>query len=53
MSTTDKQKIHQLLLGNQREQQKAQGFFDGRFLQRAEECKKKYKRQPKHKNQEF
>jgi hypothetical protein len=31
-----------------REQQVEQGFFDGRFVQRAEESKKVYKRKEKH-----
>lgn len=41
--------LHRLILGNQREEQKRQGFFDGRFVQRTEELKKRYKRNPKHK----
>lgn len=31
-----------------REDQKEQGFFDGRFRTRSEESKKAYKRKPKH-----
>jgi hypothetical protein len=32
-----KDKLHKMTVGKQREQQ---GFFDGRFVQRAEESKK-------------
>lgn len=40
--------LHKMTVGKQREQQVEQGFFDGRFVQRAEESKKKYKRKDKH-----
>lgn len=40
-----KKKVHQLIVGQQREKQKEQGFFDGRFVQRAEPSKKIYIRQ--------
>jgi hypothetical protein len=43
-------KLHKLRLANQREKQKSEGFFDGRFIERTEESAKKYKRNPKHKN---
>jgi hypothetical protein len=33
-----------------REEQKRQGFFDGRFVSRTEESKKKYTRKSKHKD---
>ena len=36
--------------GRVREDKKKQGFFDGRFVTRAEEDKKKYSRKQKHKN---
>jgi hypothetical protein len=45
-------KLHKLRLLNQREIQKSQGFFDGRFVERKEDSLKKYKRNPKHKNKE-
>jgi hypothetical protein len=41
---------HRIRLAASRESQKKQGFFDGRFVQRAEESKKSYKRKPKHPN---
>jgi hypothetical protein len=39
-----KKEVHQLIVGQQREKQKDQGFFDGRFVQRAEPSKKIYSR---------
>jgi hypothetical protein len=45
----DMQKIR---LAASRESQKEQGFFDGRFVERSEESKKKYKRKPKHPNRD-
>jgi hypothetical protein len=39
-----KKEVHQLVIGKQRENQKEQGFFDGRFVQRAEPSKKIYRR---------
>lgn len=44
--------VHQLIVGKQRENQIAQGFFDGRFVERSEESKKVYKRNSKHKKEE-
>lgn len=49
MSSNSK-KIHKLSLGKIREQQKASGFFDGRFRTKSERNKKKYTRKKKHKN---
>ncbi len=43
-------KLHLLRLGNQREDQRKQGFFDGRFVQRAEPSEKVYRRHHKHRN---
>ena len=40
-----KKEVHQLVIGQQREKQKEQGFFDGRFVQRAEPSKKIYRRE--------
>ena len=40
-----KKEVHQLVVGQQREKQKEQGFFDGRFVQRAESSKKIYRRE--------
>ena len=37
-------------LGATRNSQKEQGYFDGRFVSRAEKSKKDYKRNSKHKN---
>jgi hypothetical protein len=45
---TQKDKLHKMTVGKQREKQVEQGFFDGRFVQRAEESKKIYKRKEKH-----
>lgn len=44
--------VHQLIVGKQRENQVAQGYFDGRFVERSEESKKVYKRNSKHKKEE-
>jgi hypothetical protein len=44
----EKDKLHKMTVGNQREKQVEQGFFDGRFVQRAEESKKVFKRKEKH-----
>ena len=43
-----KDKLHKMTVGKQREKQVEQGFFDGRFVQRAEESKKVFKRKEKH-----
>jgi hypothetical protein len=43
------EQLRKIRLGNVREEQKAQGFFDGRFVSRTEESKKKYTRKDKHK----
>jgi len=40
-----KKEVHQLVIGQQREKQKEQGFFDGRFVQRAAPSKKIYRRE--------
>jgi hypothetical protein len=48
-----KNKIHKMLLAAQREKQKAEGYFDGRFVERKQESAKKYKRYPKHKKKEL
>ena len=50
-SKKKKNPLHQLIVGNQRENQVAQGFFDGRFVERSEESKKVYKRNTKHKKE--
>jgi len=41
-------KLHNLRLGQVREEQKEQGFFDGRFLSRSVPSKKLYTRKDKH-----
>jgi hypothetical protein len=43
-----KEKLHKMTVGKQREKQAEQGFFDGRFVQKAQESKKIYKRKEKH-----
>ena len=45
---SNKDKLHKMTVGKQREKQVEQGFFDGRFVQRSEESKKVYKRKEKH-----
>jgi hypothetical protein len=45
---SDKDKLHKMTVGKQREKQVEQGFFDGRFVQRSEESKKVFKRKEKH-----
>ncbi len=45
--------LHKIKLGVEREKQKEQGYFDGRFVEKIEKPKKAYKRKPKHKNQEW
>ena len=44
--------LHKVKLAASRESQKEQGFFDGRFVARAEESKKIYKRKHKHPNRD-
>jgi hypothetical protein len=48
-------KLHKIRLAIQRESQKEQGFFDGRFVSRSERDKSKYSRKLKHKktNREY
>ena len=50
MNKKDQQKMK---LGVTRENQKEQGYFDGRFVERSEKLKNKYKRKPKHKNKSY
>ena len=45
---SNKDKLHKMTVGKQREKQVEQGFFDGRFVQRSEESKKVYRRKDKH-----
>ena len=45
-----KEELRKARMGSVRESQKAQGFFDGRFVSRTEESKKKYTRKSKHKD---
>ena len=51
-SKKDTEKVHKLIVGKQREEQKSQGFFDGRFVERTEESKKIYNRKSKHKDKD-
>jgi uncharacterized protein YcgL (UPF0745 family) len=48
--TEQKQSLHRIKLGGVRQDQKEQGFFDGRFVQRAEPSEKVYRRHNKHRN---
>jgi hypothetical protein len=45
---SSKAALHRLKLGADRDTQKEQGFFDGRFVQRSEPSAKVYKRKQKH-----
>jgi hypothetical protein len=47
-----KDKLHKMTVGKQREKQVEQGFFDGRFVQRAVDPKNVYKRKEKHPKKE-
>jgi len=40
-------------VGATRKNQKEQGYFDGRFVERSEKLQNKYKRKPKHKNKSY
>jgi hypothetical protein len=43
-----KETLHKIQVAKNRKEQVEQGFFDGRFVQKAQESKKVYKRQVKH-----
>ena len=45
---SSKAALHRLKLGADRDAQKEQGYFDGRFVQRAEPSVKLYTRKQKH-----
>lgn len=47
---TSQERLRKLRLGSVREDQKAQGFFDGRFVTKTVDSKKNYSRKEKHKN---
>jgi hypothetical protein len=49
MKTKEKNIVHKMILGSQRNVQKEQGFFDGRFVTRSMDSKKYYTRKEKHK----
>jgi hypothetical protein len=49
MKTKEKNIVHKMILGSQRNAQKEQGFFDGRFVTRSMDLKKHYTRKEKHK----
>ena len=55
MATKNKQqqRIHKHVIGAQREHQKQAGFFDGRFVVRAETSLKVYQRHVKHRKKQF
>ena len=44
--------FHKIKTGSQRKSQVEQGFFDGRFVQRAQTSKKQYSRKAKHPKRE-
>ena len=50
---SSKAALHRLKLGADRDVQKEQGYFDGRFVQRAEPSEKLYTRKQKHKPKKF
>lgn len=53
MKTDNKNIVHNLIIGAQREKMVEQGFFDGRFVVRTQETKKLYSRKQKHKKDYF
>ena len=53
MSKNKKLKLQKQNKGITREKMKADGFFDGRFVERKEILKNKYFRKIKHKNKKF
>lgn len=48
-----KKQLHNINISAVRQSQKEAGFFDGRFVSRTEEDKKKYSRKRKHKNKDY
>jgi hypothetical protein len=50
---SSKAALHRLKLGADRNAQKQQGYFDGRFVQRAEPSAKVYSRKQKHNLKKF
>ena len=50
---SSKAALHRLKLGADRNVQKEQGYFDGRFVQRAEPSAKLYTRKQKHNAKKF
>ena len=50
---SSKAALHRLKLGADRDVQKEQGYFDGRFVQRAEPSEKLYTRKQKHTLKKF
>jgi hypothetical protein len=51
--SSSKAALHRLKLGADRNVQKKQGYFDGRFVQRAEPTAKLYSRKQKHNNKKI
>ena len=49
MKAKDKNIVHNLIIGSQRQKQVDQGFFDGRFVSRVYDSNKNYNRKEKHK----
>ena len=50
---SSKAALHRLKRGADRNVQKVQGYFDGRFVQRAEPSAKLYSRKQKHNNKKI
>ena len=50
---SSKAALHHLKLGADRNAQKEQGYFDGRFVQRSEPSAKLYKRKQKHNTKNY
>jgi hypothetical protein len=50
---SSKTALHRLKLGADRETQKEQGYFDGRFVQRSEPSAKVYNRKQKHNTKNY
>ena len=48
-TTITKEALRKARMGSVREDQKSQGFFDGRFVERSMDLKNNYTRKKKHK----
>jgi len=52
-TTITKEDLRKIESSAVREEQKRQGFFDGRFVTRTEDTKKRYTRKDKHRNKPY